>query len=148
MLLATIVKGKLLKNSQIIDLIIDLKYKCSQSEIEIVDKLNLSQSDYQAINKINFKETISCNDLADRMCLSLSRISRIIENLVKKDLITREESKEDRRIKLVTFTENGSKIKKEIENHKKDCEKKILKAFNENEIKSLELKIKKLIEVL
>ncbi len=148
MLLATIVKGKLLKNSQIIDLIIDLKYKCSQSEIEIVDKLNLSQSDYQAINKINFKEIISCNDLADRMCLSLSRISRIIENLVKKDLITREESKDDRRIKLVALTENGFKIKKEIERYKKDCEKKITKAFNESEIKSLELKIKKLIEVL
>ncbi len=148
MLLATIVKGKLLKNSQIIDLIIDLKYKCSQSEIDIVDKLSLSQSDYQAINKINFKEIISCNDLADRMCLSLSRISRIIENLVKKDLITREESKDDRRIKLVALTENGFKIKKEIERYKKDCEKKITKAFNESEIKSLELKIKKLIEVL
>lgn len=137
-----------MNKSQIIDLIIDLKYKCLQSEIEIVDKLNLSQSDYQAINKINFKEMISCNELADRMRLSLSRISRIIENLFKKNLITREESKPDRRIKLVILTENGLKIKKEIENHKKDCEKKIIKAFNDMEIKSLELKIKKLIEVL
>jgi DNA-binding MarR family transcriptional regulator len=132
----------------VIDLIIDLKYKCSESERDIMKKVDLDYSEYQAINKIDPKHNISCNEIAGIINLSVSRTSRVIDKLVRKNILKREVYNPDKRTKLVSLTEKGIKVKKEINKHKSSCEKKISGAFNEKELNEIKRNITRLVNVL
>jgi DNA-binding MarR family transcriptional regulator len=113
-----------------------------------MDKLKLDLSEYQAINKIDVEHNISCNEIAKIIGLSVSRSSRVIDKMVKKQILKREASETDKRSKLVSLTEKGIKIKLEIEKNKALCEKKIAASFKENELKTLESDLTKLIDAL
>ena len=132
----------------IINLIIDLKYKCFQSEQKIMAKLKLDLSEYQAINKIEDNHNITCNEIAKLINLSVSRSSRVIDKMVKKNILRRVTDKEDKRSKLISLTKTGIRIKHEINEQKKICEEKITGAFNKNELSVIESNIKKLIKAL
>ncbi|GAH38455.1 unnamed protein product, partial [marine sediment metagenome] len=56
---------------------------------------NISLAEYQGIMKINITERITCNVLSEKMGLSVSRGSRIIDNLVRKGYL-------DKKLRLIT----------------------------------------------
>lgn len=132
----------------LIPLIKELKNKCTNSEKKIMRKLKLNASEYQAIDKIDFEAKITGNELAEIYKLSPSRSSRIIDKLAKRNIFLREEHGTDRRIKIISLSEKGINIKKEICEEKKNCEEKILNYFNNEEIDNIEKYLKKLIEIL
>jgi len=74
---------------------------------------NLGRTECELLNFLDNQEDPICmNDLAVEMKVSHSRITRIIDTLVRKNLVKRFPSKRDRRSWLARITENGKNASK------------------------------------
>jgi DNA-binding MarR family transcriptional regulator len=121
-------------NKSIIDLIIELKKGCMEDEEHIRTTCHISFAEYKGIMGIDIEESITCNALSQKMGLSPSRGSRIIDNLVRKDYLLRMVNPADRRSFVVSLSFKGTKIRKQIKQERNNCEKRIIKSFSEKEV--------------
>jgi DNA-binding MarR family transcriptional regulator len=121
-------------NKSIIDLIIELKKGCMEDEEQIRTICNISLAEYKGIMGIDIEESITCNALSQKMGLSPSRGSRIIDNLVRKDYLLRMVNPADRRSFVISLSFKGTKIRKQIKQERNNCEKRIIKSFSEKEV--------------
>jgi len=121
-------------NKSIIDLIIELKKGCMEDEKHIRTICHISFAEYKGIMGIDIEESITCNALSQKMGLSPSRGSRIIDNLVRKGYLLRMVNPADRRSFVVSLSFKGAKIRKQIKQERNNCEKKIIKSFSEKEV--------------
>ena len=69
-------------------------------------------------------QTLSINEISEKMRLEISTITRIMNNLVRDELILRKRSMDDKRVVEAILTENGKEIaqqlQKSIVNYYKD----------------------------
>lgn len=76
-------------------------------------KITLSQC--HTIVEIGRAGRLSLIDLADRLTLDKSTVSRSVDNLVNQGLMIRETDPEDRRFIMLRLTEQGENIYREVE---------------------------------
>ncbi|MCF7794254.1 MAG: MarR family transcriptional regulator [Candidatus Cloacimonetes bacterium] len=87
---------------------------CSKKEMIRRKCLNLGRMECDLLNYLNtVDEPVCMNDLSVEMKVSHSRITRIIDTLVRKKLVRRFPSKRDRRSWLAEITEKGKKTNKQ-----------------------------------
>ncbi|MEA2087252.1 MAG: MarR family transcriptional regulator [Candidatus Caldatribacteriota bacterium] len=120
---------------KLVDLIIELKRNCMIDEEQIRTLCNVSLAEYKAVLEIETTERITCNVLSEKMGLSVSRGSRIIDSLVKKGYLLRTENPEDRRSSILSLSSKGAKIKKQIEQERNNCEYRLRKNLSAREVK-------------
>ena len=135
-------------NENVIDLIYELKKKCVKSDIQFAVDLKINQSEYNFVQFLTGSNKMTCKAIAEKMNLSTSRVSRIIDNMVKKGFLTRTYPENDRRNININLTEKGILLKKEILKFKKECEQKITESLSESEQASVNYYLKKIIELL
>ena len=70
---------------------------------------------------------VNMNELARVLNVSHSRVTRIMDNLVEKNLVSRKPSEEDRRCWYATITERGRKMAQASQQTVIDQQEKILK---------------------
>ena len=136
--IANIANGTKVDNKmeeKLIDLIIELKKGYMEDEKQIRTLCNVSLAEYQGIMKINTTERITCNILSEKMGLSISRGSRIIDSLVRKGYLLRMENPEDRRSFVLSLSSKGTEIKKQIEQERNNFEYRIRKNLSVREVK-------------
>ena len=130
----------------LVDLIIELKKSCMEDEKQIRTLCNVSLAEYKAILEIKTTERITCNILSQKMGLSPSRGSRIIDGLVRKGYLLKTTNPEDRRSFVLSLSSKGAKIRKQIEQERNNCEKRIREKLSTEELElikeGLELVIK------
>jgi DNA-binding MarR family transcriptional regulator len=80
--------------------------------LEIIDELGLSLTQLKAIQIISTADApeMSLKQLGDSLELSLPAISRAVDGLVQRGLVTRTEDESDRRIKRVRPTEEADRL--------------------------------------
>jgi len=125
------------KEEALLDLIDILRKKCVEREFEIKKKLGLSEAEFQGLQCIEKDDKITCQIFSERMNLSVSRGTRIIDRLYKKGYFNRNDCSEDRRCKNIGLTPSGVEIKKKIEEFNRECEKKLIGNFSEKRIVTL-----------
>lgn len=76
----------------------------------VVSEENLSFSQVAALHIIDREGTVNINDVSNRLNLSMSATSRMIEELVRMELIERNEDQENRRAKILSLTISGKKF--------------------------------------
>jgi len=118
----------------IVDLILQLKRGCMNDEEQIRTLCKVSLAEYKGIMVIRAGEKITCNIISKKMGLSPSRGSRIIDNLVKKGYLLRMVKPGDRRSFVISLSSQGVKLKNQIEQERKNCERRIRKKFSEREV--------------
>ena len=127
----------------LVDLIIELKKGCMEDEKQIRTLCNVSLAEYKGIMEIETTKEITCNVLSEKMGLSVSRGSRIIDALVRKGYLLRVENPEDRRSFVLSLSSKGAKIRKQIKQERNNCEKRIREKLSTKEFdlikESLEL---------
>ncbi len=74
---------------------------------QVISEENLSFSQVAALHIIDQVQAISIQDISQRLNLSLSATSRLIDDLVKTDFIDRVEDQDNRRSKILTLTAHG-----------------------------------------
>ncbi len=92
---------------QMADLTYELLENCQLKIEHTAHKLNLTVAEFKLLRSIKDDEMLSAGSLAKRMELSSSRITRIIDGLVKKGLVTKEADGRDRRIVEIHLTTDG-----------------------------------------
>ncbi|MGB9695883.1 MAG: MarR family winged helix-turn-helix transcriptional regulator [Ignavibacteria bacterium] len=122
--------------ARIVDLIMTLKTRCADREERIRNEFSLSPAEYKVLITIHEGEHYNCNALSQKLGLSVSRASRIIEKLIKRKYLTRKTLKGDRRHIIITLAPKGMRVQKEIQNVLDDCEQVIQKVLTKSEINS------------
>ncbi len=136
--IANIANGTKVDNKmeeKLIDLIIELKKGYMEDEKQIRTLCKVSLAEYKAILEIKTTEIITCNVLSEKMGLSISRGSRIIDSLVRKGYLLRMENPEDRRSFVLSLSSKGTEIKKQIEQERNNYEYRIRKNLSVREVK-------------
>jgi len=136
--IANIANGTKVDNKmeeKLIDLIIELKKGYMEDEKQIRTLCNVSLAEYKAILEIKTTEIITCNILSEKMGLSISRGSRIIDSLVRKEYLLRTENPEDRRSFVLSLSSKGTEIKKQIEQERNNYEYRLRKNLSVREVK-------------
>jgi len=82
-----------------------------------VSKHSISPQQFHVIKVINEKKSINMTDLANEMMISKPQLTPIIDKLLKKTYLIRENAKEDRRIINISLTPSGKEILKERTEH-------------------------------
>ena len=73
----------------------------------VVSEEQLSFSQVAALHIIDRDKTVNVNDISIKLNLSMSATSRMIDELVKKELIQRKEDQDNRRAKIISLTPSG-----------------------------------------
>ncbi|MFC0524244.1 MarR family winged helix-turn-helix transcriptional regulator [Pontibacillus salicampi] len=77
------------------------------------------------------------SELQDRLYIKGSSMNGLIESLLKKDLIARRPSEEDRRAKLVRLTDKGKALEADLWNVIEGLENQLAEGFEEEEVQVL-----------
>lgn len=125
------------------------------SEIDYAQKacLQAGKMECQLLNHLFMVKTpVNMNELAKVLSVSHSRITRIMDNLVSKKLVTRKPSEKDRRCWFAIITDKGKKLAENSQQTVVDQQKKIMAQIPEKDLegifKALKLYVENYEEVL
>jgi DNA-binding MarR family transcriptional regulator len=111
-------------HTQIVDLIKKYQFR---DRNQVCCGLSVSQC--YILESLHRHGRLTMKLLAEKMHLSVSTVTRVVEPLVKRGLVSREEDEEDRRIRLITMTESGEEAYRESWQNIYESEKMILENF-------------------
>ena len=77
---------------------------------QVISEENLSFSQMAALHIIDQSQSITIQDISQRLNLSLSATSRLVDDLVKTNFIDRVEDQENRRSKILSLTPHGQDL--------------------------------------
>jgi len=130
------------------DLTFELIINSQEKENKLAFNYGLTQAELRCLRYFNTDEIINNKAIADRMNLSPSRLTRIIDGLVKKRLVIRELNTEDRRYMKVSLSESGSSLLKQINESYLNIHKDILRSLNPAQHKQVINTLKNLVDSL
>jgi DNA-binding MarR family transcriptional regulator len=107
------------------ELILALKRKCQRNEEEIQEELGLSQAEFNALIVLDEGQEVSGCAFAERMALSPSRGSRVLDKLVTDGYVKTTAGSADRRAIVISLTPKGRRAKQRIIDHMEACERRI-----------------------
>src|SRR5665647_280223 len=136
------------KDSEVLGLVYEMKKRCAAIDNKLMEHLNLSQSELLFFSSLDQCTGISSPELAKNMGLSPSRISRVIEKLVVDGYLDRNVDKTDRRAITLCLTDEGKKIRAEIDKHRQECEARILQVLPDSDVEKFREIIGKMIKEL
>ncbi|MCE1189949.1 MAG: MarR family transcriptional regulator [Ignavibacteria bacterium] len=96
--------------TQLADLTFRLLASCHEKEERLSKQYGLTQAEFRCLRQLHANESINNKEIAERMNLSASRLTRIIDGLVEKQYVTREIEPNDRRNMRVFLTEKGKEF--------------------------------------
>lgn len=102
------------KAERLADLTLGLVGCCQSKQEEIAERAHLSVSEFKCLRAFRRDTEMSVKDIAHRMNLTSSRLTRIIDGLVKKRFVTRHIDPDDRRIINVRLTKQGETVAKKV----------------------------------
>jgi DNA-binding MarR family transcriptional regulator len=132
----------------VIEVIFALKSKCCTKEEKIREELKVSPAEFKGLISIEPGVIVPCKVLSQKMGLSVSRGSRVIEKLMKSGYMEEVKTSGDRRVMNVTLSKKGINTQRKIMKILQECEHKILKNFSKPELESLIASLVKVNEVL
>ena len=137
-----------MEESTIIDLIFELQKKCSLENDKFIEKLGISQAEYNMFICLKNCKHFNSYSVAEKMSLSLSRVSRIIEKMVNKGFLNRTINKEDRRAIDIKMTKKGESILQSIIVFLQEREDYIENQLNDADISKIKSSFNKLIDLV
>ena len=100
---------------QMADLTFELLEHCQEKRERIAEQLKLTVAEFKLFRAFRTDNVLSVNDLAERLGLSPSRLTRIIDGLEEKRFVRRDISTRDRRVMDISLTEQGRAVQKRLE---------------------------------
>jgi DNA-binding MarR family transcriptional regulator len=132
----------------ILDLLYELNKKCIQNDEDFFNSLNISLAEYNMFICLKDCKHFNSYSVAEKMNLSLSRVSRIIDKMVYKEFLSRTISKTDRRAIDIKMTPKGKETLKRIMDYRAIRAQKIDTEISENEKEKIAVNLNKLISII
>ena len=121
---------------------------CQEQKARICRNLELSPAEFHGLKNLAPDEKITCQEMARRMQLSLSRCSRVIERLTIRGYLQRTDCSSDRRCKSITLTAKGEEAHQRIQSLRRECENRLLDGYAQSDLAALKQGLDKLMDVL
>jgi DNA-binding MarR family transcriptional regulator len=102
-----------------------------------LEELGISLSQLKALGALEGQEQIPLSELSERMQLSLPAVSRLVDSLVKRGWVTREEAPADRRCKLVQITPEALSTYRELAALRISALRAFVETFSSEELEAL-----------
>ena len=83
---------------------------CNEKENRHATKYGVSIVETRCVRTLHEKKQLTVNQLAQEMSLTSSRVTRIIDGLVAKEMVVRESGEKDRRVYNLSLTSEGEKL--------------------------------------
>ena len=111
-------------------------------------KLELTKEQLRVIFLLSFKGKASPGEVADAFGVPRANVTSVIDKLVGKGLISRQENPDDRRSQILTLTEEGRKKVEELLEMQVTVFRRILERMDEGELDSLRFGLEGLVTAL
>lgn len=112
--------------TELADLTFKLLANCQEKEMRLAEQYKLTQAEFRCLRLFGTEETLNNKQIAERMNLSPSRLTRIIDGLVAKNYVIREIEPNDRRNMRVALSKQGVLIVQQLNNAYVRIHKEIL----------------------
>ncbi len=112
------------------DITYELLDRCQYKLEKIADGLGLTLSEFKALRAFKTDNLTTVGELARRMELSNSRLTRILDGLEEKGIIERFLNKDDRRVMNVIVTVRGKEITEKLFNHSLKTHQEIIELLS------------------
>ena len=89
------------------DLTFSLLQRCQEKEVWLAEEHGLFQAEFRCLRLFGFDESLNNKEIAKRMNLSPSRLTRIIDGLASRGYMKREIDQSDRRNMRVFLSRRG-----------------------------------------
>lgn len=122
--------------------------RCQEKQERIARSLGLTVAEFRLLRTFRGEAVLSVGDLARGMGLSNSRLTRILDGLVDKEVVTREVSSQDRRVIIVELTPRGREIQKTLTERYLRTHQEILDLLPEGAVESVITAMEKLEEAM
>ena len=115
---------------------------CQDREVIQAKTFGLTPAEARCLIVLKLNDIRTTADLAEKLFVAKSRITRILDGMVKKGLVTRSEGLEDRRTCLVNLTPKGDKVTERYFDALLEVHKEVLRTLparnRENTLDTLE----------
>jgi DNA-binding MarR family transcriptional regulator len=130
------------------ELILALKRKCQRNEEEIQEELGLSQAEFNALVVLDEGQEVSGCAFAERMALSPSRGSRVLDKLVTDGYAKTAARSVDRRAIVISLTPKGRQARQQILDRMEACERRICSDLDDRTVSQIKHALESLETVL
>ena len=118
-------------------LVSEINQCCDDRKLYETQKFGLPYSEIKCIMLFNGERYLTVKGIAKRLDVAKSRVTKIIDGLIAKDMVSRFDDPTDARIKLISLTPVGEEKTKEIEIFETDLHRKILVQMDDHERKNM-----------
>ena len=115
-----------------------------ENNTRLAMELGLTEAEFRCLRLIGSDKGLNNKQVANRMNLSQSRLTRIIDGLVKKGYISREFNRQDSRSLNLTLSRKANLLVKKLDKFNVDLHYKIFNGMNLSQQKSLLIGMDKL----
>jgi len=112
--------------------------------IRLAMERGLTESEFRCLRLIGFEKGLSNKKIAERMSLSQSRLTRIVDGLCEKGYMTRESNPKDFRALNLTLSRKANSFVKKLDKNNIDLHYTILNKTNITQQKALIAAMEKL----
>lgn len=113
----------------------ELNALCIKKDSITKKQLKLGRIECDLLQYLNDLNTAICmNDIAEKLNVSHSRITRLIDTLVEKGMVERFPSRRDRRSWLAKITRKGKRIANDTINDLEQIQEKIMERFPSEDV--------------
>ena len=101
--------------------------------IRAMDDHDLSVAQMATLMLLDAEGSSTVSDLAGDLGRSLSATSRLLDQMVRRALVTRQEDPDDRRVKRVALTESGKALVERVQRQRAEAQLSVMAALSEDE---------------
>ena len=134
--------------SRLANLTFSLLANCQEKEVHLAELHGLTQAEFRCLRLFGTDESLNNKTIAERMNLSPSRLTRIIDGLVKKKYIRREIDSSDRRNMKVNLSKKGKALVQQLNKAYVDIHEEILMDIAPSQHEQLIVAMTHLLEAL
>lgn len=110
-----------------------------RAEAEVLRQADLTTPLYNVLRILRGagQQGLSCGEISDRMVTRDSDITRLVDRLVKRGLVTRERDDADRRVVLSRITRPGRVLLRRLDQPIADCHRQLLRHMTRRQVQTL-----------
>lgn len=123
--------------NKLADLTFSLLGSCQEKENRLAENYSLTHVEFRCLRLFGENEPLNNKAIAKKMNLSESRLTRIIDGLVKKNYIIRDVDYNDRRNMKLILSDRGKELVRQLNKSYLDIHKEILADIDESQHESL-----------
>jgi DNA-binding MarR family transcriptional regulator len=132
--------------AEISELIYQLRCKCINRDETIREEIDLSPAEFRVLCTLTPEDQVSGSLFAERIELSPSRSSRVIDRMIQNGYLTAMRNSSDKRGITISLTERGVDLKAKIDEERQQCNDKLEQLLPIEERLTVRKTLKKLID--